>query len=248
MLILVSNDDGVDAEGLAALAAALEPLGRVVVVAPDRERSAVGHALTLHRPLRLSELRPDWYAVDGTPTDCVHLGVHGVLDRLPDLLVAGINHGPNLGDDVTYSGTVGVALEGALFGIPSLAVSLVARSDFQFGPAAEVACGLARRVADEGLPPGTRLNINVPNVASSDELRGIRMTRQGRRRFGSGVEHKTDPRGRSYYWIGGDELGYVEEDEGSDVEAVAHNQVSVTPVRTDLTDHGFLDVLRGWRL
>jgi 5'-nucleotidase len=248
VLILVSNDDGVAAAGLQALAAALAHLGRVVVVAPDRERSAVGHALTLHRPLRLTELRPDWYAVDGTPTDCVHLGVHGILDRPPDLLVAGINHGPNLGDDLTYSGTVGVALEGTLFGIPSLAVSLAAREGFHFGPAAQVARELAAQVAERGLPAGTLLNINVPNVARLGELRGIRTTRQGRRRFGSAVERKTDPRGRSYYWIGGEELGYVVEDEGTDVEAVTQSRVSVTPVRTDLTDHGFLETLGGWQL
>jgi 5'-nucleotidase len=223
-------------------------LGRIVVVAPDRERSAVGHSLTLHRPLRLDEIRPDWYAVDGTPTDCVHLGVHGVLDRMPDLLVAGINHGPNLGDDLTYSGTVGVALEGTLFGIPSIAVSLVARSGFHFGPAGEVALLLAEKVAAEGLPEGTLLNVNVPNVPRREDLQGIRVTRQGRRRFGSGVERKLDPRGRNYYWIGGEELGYVEEDAGTDVEAVAHKQVSVTAVRTDLTDHGFLARMGEWGL
>jgi 5'-nucleotidase len=248
VLILVSNDDGIGAPGLKALAEALEPLGRIVVVAPDRERSAVGHSLTLHRPLRLDELRPDWYAVDGTPTDCVHLGVHGVLDRMPDLLVAGINHGPNLGDDLTYSGTVGVALEGTLFGIPSIAVSLVARSGFHFGPAGEVARLLAEKVAEEGLPEGTLLNVNVPNVPCRGDLQGIRVTRQGRRRFGSGVERKLDPRGRNYYWIGGEELGYVQEDAGTDVEAVAHNQVSVTAVRTDLTDHGFLERMGEWGL
>ena len=248
MLILVSNDDGIGAAGLHALAQALSALGRVVVVAPDRERSAVGHALTLHRPLRLTELRTDWYAVDGTPTDCVHLGVHGILDRMPDLLVAGINHGPNLGDDLTYSGTVGVALEGALFGIPSLAVSLAAREEFHFGPAAEVARELAAQVGERGLPKGTLLNVNVPNVARLTELRGIRTTRQGRRRFGSGVECKTDPRGRSYYWIGGEELGYVVEDTGTDVEAVSHGRVSVTPVSTDLTNYEFLKSLGEWRL
>jgi len=248
LLILVSNDDGIGAAGLQALAEALVDLGRVVVVAPDRERSAVGHALTLHRPLRLTEVRPDWYSVDGTPTDCVHLGVHGILDRLPDLLVAGINHGPNLGDDLTYSGTVGVALEGALFGVPSLAVSLVARERFHFGPAAAVARELAAQVARRGLPEGTLLNVNVPNVEEREDLRSICITRQGRRRFGSGVERKIDPRGRSYYWIGGDELGYVAEDPGTDVEAVAHGRVSVTPVRTDLTDHGFLETLEGWQL
>ncbi len=248
MLILVSNDDGVHAPGLRALADALETLGRVVVVAPDRERSAVGHALTLHRPLRISSLGPDRYSVDGTPTDCVHLGIHGVLKSKPDLLVAGINHGGNLGDDLTYSGTVGVALEGTLFGVASLAVSLAAREDFRFEVAGRVARLVAEAVAARGLPEGTFLNVNVPNVSSWEELRGIRMTRQGRRVFGSGVVEKVDPRGRTYYWVGAQELGYVEEEVGTDVEAVRHGCVSVTPVRTDLTDHGFLENLRRWRL
>lgn len=248
MLLLLSNDDGVHAPGLAALADALASLGRVVVVAPDRERSAVGHALTLHRPLRLQEVRADWYAVDGTPTDCVHLGVHGILQQPPDLLVAGINHGGNLGDDLTYSGTVGVALEGTLFGVPSFAVSLVARRDFHFEPAAQVARRIAEAVAARGLPPGTFLNVNVPNVTGVEDLRGVRVTRQGRRVFGSGVAEKVDPRGRTYYWIGARELGYVQEDEGTDVEALAMQCVSVTPVRTDLTDRGFLGELGTWPL
>ena len=248
MLILVSNDDGVHAPGLASLASALEPLGRVVVVAPDRERSAVGHAVTLHRPLRIQRLRDDWYSVDGTPTDCVHLGIHGVLRDKPDLLVSGINQGGNLGDDITYSGTVGVALEGTLFGVRSFAVSLVARSEFRFDVAGRVARAVAEAVGQRGLPEGTFLNVNVPNVAEWSELRGFRMTRQGRRVFGSGVAEKLDPRGRAYYWIGAEELGYVQEDVGTDVEAVGHGCVSVTPVRTDLTDHRFLEEMRGWRL
>lgn len=248
MLILVSNDDGVQAPGLAALASALEPLGQVVVVAPDRERSAAGHALTLHRPLRLREHRAGWYSVDGTPTDCVHLGVHGILRKLPDLLISGINHGGNLGDDLTYSGTVGVALEGTLFGIPSLAVSLVAREHFHFGPAGRVARELAEAVAHRGLPTGTYLSVNVPNVERFEDLRGTRITRQGRRVFGSGVVEKLDPRGRAYYWIGAGELGFVEGDVGSDVEAVTNGWVSVTPVRADLTHYGFLEEMEHWGL
>ncbi len=248
LLILVSNDDGVHSPGLKALATALAPLGRVVVVAPDRERSAVGHALTLHRPLRITELGPDWYSVDGTPTDCVHLGIHGVLDRPPDLLAAGINQGANLGDDITYSGTVGVALEGTLFGVPSFAISLAARSDFHFDVAGLAARRVADAVVSRGLPAQTFLNVNVPNVKTWEELGGVRMTRQGRRVFGSGVAEKIDPRGKKYYWIGAQELGYVEEDVGTDVEALAHGCVSITPVRTELTDHRFLEELRGWRV
>lgn len=248
MTILVSNDDGVHAPGLAALAGALGELGRVVVVAPDRERSAVAHAVTLQRPLRIAELGTDRYSVDGTPTDCVHLGIHGILKTLPDLLVAGINAGGNLGDDVTYSGTVSVALEGCLFGVPSVAVSLDAREGFHFDTAAGVAVRVARAVADRGLPRGTFLNVNVPNLPSIDEIRGFRVTRQGQRVFGDGVVASTDPRGRTYYWIGARELGYVQEDEGTDVEALTLGCVSITPVRTDLTDHGFLAELGGWGL
>jgi 5'-nucleotidase len=248
LLILASNDDGVHAPGLKALVDALQPLGRVVVVAPDRERSAAGHAVTLHRPLRLAQVRPDWYAVDGTPTDCVHLGIHGILKEMPDLVVSGINAGGNLGDDLTYSGTVSVALEGCLFGVPSLAFSLVAREDFHFEAAARVVEPLARAVATRRLPRGTFLNVNVPNVGEPSQVSGLRMTRQGQRIFGDGVAESVDPRGRSFYWIGARELGYVEEEEGTDVEAVAHGFVSVTPVRTDLTDHRFLEDLRGWSL
>jgi 5'-nucleotidase len=178
----------------------------------------------------------------------VHLGIHGILKQTPDLLVSGINHGGNLGDDLTYSGTVGVALEGTLLGVPSFAVSLVARDEFQFGPAGQVARLVAEAVAARELPAGTYLNVNVPNVRRFEDLRGFRMTRQGRRIFGSGVVEKVDPRGRTYYWIGAGELGFVEEDVGTDVEAVAGGCVSITPVRTDLTDYGFLEKLREWRI
>jgi 5'-nucleotidase len=246
--ILLSNDDGIDAPGLAALAEALAGLGRITVVAPDRERSAVAHALTLHRPLRLKALGEDRYAADGTPTDCVHLAVHSILRRPPDLLVAGINQGGNLGDDLTYSGTVSVALEGALLGVPSIAVSLVARENFNFGPAALIARKVAEAVLANGLPDRTFLNVNVPNVAKFEDLGPIRATRQGRRIFGSGIVRKTDPRGGDYYWIGGSELGYVDGDEGTDVFAVAEGCVSVTPLQTDLTSEGFLPKIEGWKL
>jgi len=246
--ILVSNDDGIHAPGLKALVDALAPLGRVVVVAPDRERSAVAHALTLHRPLRLSKVKADWHAADGTPTDCVHLGVHSILNQPPDLLVAGINQGGNLGDDLTYSGTVGVALEGALLGVPSIAVSLVARENFNFAPAAAVARRVAEAVIANGLPERTFLNVNVPNVDIGCEPGATVITRQGRRIFGSGIVKKTDPRGGDYYWIGGSELGYVDGDTGTDVDAVANGQVSVTPLQTDLTDENFAQELTGWKL
>lgn len=247
MEILLSNDDGIDAPGLIALAEAVKDLGNVTVVAPDRERSAVAHALTLHRPLRLREVRPGWYASDGTPTDCVHLGVHAVCEKTPGLLIAGINRGPNLGDDLTYSGTVGVALEGALLGIPSIAVSLAARENCRFGPAAAVARLIALRVLENGLPERTFLNVNVPNVEEGNLEERITATKQGRRIFGSGIVRKKDPRGQDYYWIGGSELGYVDGDGDTDVFAVANGKVSVTPLGTDLTAFAFFDKLKVWR-
>ena len=247
MEILVSNDDGVDAPGLLALAEGLRELGNVTVVAPDRERSAVAHALTLTSPLRLTEVRPGWYSTDGTPTDCVHLGVHAVCGRAPDLVVAGINRGPNMGDDLTYSGTVGVALEGALLGIPSIAVSLAARENENYGPAAVIARAIAAAVAREGLPDRTFLNVNVPNAPSGKMPGPVKITTQGRRVFGSGIVKKKDPRGRDYYWIGGSELGYVDGDETSDVQAVAAGMISVTPLSTDLTARTLYEKLKSWR-
>jgi 5'-nucleotidase len=248
LLILVSNDDGVNAPGLHALVEGLAPLGRVVVVAPDRERSGISHSLTLHRPLRLTKVATDRYCTDGTPTDCVHLGVHSVLGKKPDLLVSGINAGPNLGDDITYSGTVGVAMEGALLGVPSIAVSLVARDNFNFAPAAAVAYKVARAVCEHGIAERTFINVNVPNVATEDELGPIRITNQGRRIFGSGIVKKTDPRGGEYYWIGGSELGYVDGDEHSDISAVTRGEVSITPLQTDLTAPGLGETLLEWNL
>jgi 5'-nucleotidase len=248
LLILVSNDDGVNAPGLRALVEGLTPLGRVVVVAPDRERSGIAHSLTLHRPLRLTKVANDWYSSDGTPTDCVHLGVHSVLGEKPDLLVSGINAGPNLGDDVTYSGTVGVAFEGALLGVPSLAVSLAAREGFNFAPAAAVAHRVAKAALENGMKERTFLNINVPNVESEEELGPMRITNQGRRIFGSGIVKKTDPRGGEYFWIGGSELGFVDGDEDSDINAVSSGDISITPLHTDLTAPGLGEELKGWGL
>lgn len=247
MEILLSNDDGIDSPGLYALAEALKDIGNVTVVAPDRERSAVAHALTLHHPLRLKKVRPGWYSSDGTPTDCVHLGIHAVLSRPPDLLLAGINQGPNLGDDLTYSGTVFVAMEGAFLGVPSIAISLAARKNFNFAPAALAARKIALAVLENPLPERVFLNVNVPNMPAGTGDVPIRVTRQGKRVFGSGIVRKTDPRGGDYYWIGGEELGYVDGDESTDICAVANSMVSVTPLTTDLTAAGFMEKLGSWR-
>lgn len=244
MLILVSNDDGVQAEGVRALAGAMRKLGDVVVIAPDREQSAAGHSLTLSRPLRCQGLGDGWYGVDGTPTDCIALGVMGILKRRPDLVVAGINLGLNLGDDITYSGTVSAAFEGTLLGIPSFAVSLEPGDPWRFDAAAEFALVLARMIVERGLPPDTLLNVNVPNRPLS-EIRRVSLTRQGRRIYSETVVEKVDPRGKTYYWIGGAEPTWDRSGD-TDVEAVMAGEISVTPLHLDLTNHGALRGLRDW--
>jgi 5'-nucleotidase len=243
--ILVSNDDGIHSEGIAALAEAMREVGDVVVVAPDRERSAVSHALTLHRPLRVAQLGPARYAVDGTPTDCVNLAVNGILPRRPALVVSGINKGANLGDDVTYSGTVSAAMEGTLLGIPALAISALEQDGFRFETAARFAVHLARWVIERGLPPDTLLNVNVPGEGRPSH--GFALTRMGRRRYGDAIVEKTDPRGKKYYWIGGDELEF-ENEEGTDFHAVSTGLISITPIHLDLTNYKSFDVLKALNL
>jgi 5'-nucleotidase len=238
-VLLVTNDDGIHAEGLAALAAALEELGEVHVIAPEREQSACSHALTLHRPLRVTRVRERWSAVNGTPSDCVNLGVLGFLPESPILIASGINHGSNLGDDVTYSGTVSAAMEGTLLGVPSIAVSLLDGGDF--AQAGQVARLLAARVLVEGLPPKTLLNVNVPVRAP----RGVRVTRLGHRVYMEKIVEQQDPRGRSHYWIGGGEPRW-EALEGTDMAAVHDGFVAVTPVHLDLTHHRALAQMADW--
>ena len=244
--ILVSNDDGIHSAGLAALADVLEPLGEVVVVAPDREQSACSHALTLHRPLRIDEVQPRRFTVDGTPTDCVNLAVNAILPERPVLLMSGINRGANLGDDVTYSGTVSAAMEGTLLGIPSVAVSLIGRGPYDFGAAAAFAGRLAAWVLERGLPPDTLLNVNVPADADGVAPQAVALTRMGRRRYGDAIVEKVDPRGRKYYWIAGDEVPFVAE-EGTDFHAVQHGLISVTPIHLDLTNYRTLQSLEPLR-
>jgi len=240
--VLLSNDDGVHAAGLRALAAAFDG-DEVWVCAPDREQSASSHAISLHRPLRLHELAPRWYSVDGTPTDAVYMGMNLVLkDRWPDVVVSGVNHGPNLGNDVHYSGTVAAAMEGALLGVSALAVSLAAPPPQDFTRAAALAAGLARALVASRPGRPVLLNVNVPPGA----VRGWRLARLGRRTYGSEVVTKQDPRGRSYYWIGG-EGGAVNHDiPGSDCNAVMEEGLaSVTPLQLDATDGAALEALQG---
>jgi len=242
--ILVSNDDGHQSEGIRALAGAMEELGEVWVVAPEQEQSASSRAISIHRPLRLREVRPRWYAVDGTPTDCAWLGIHHVLrDRRPRILVSGINHGPNLADDVTYSGTLAAAMEASMIGVPAIAFSLAGWGAHDFGPAARFARSLAGAALARELPPNLLLNVNVPPGVEPD---GYVVTRLGKHSYGSEVVEKKDPRGRPYFWIGGNE--YQHEDiPGSDCNVVLREKrVSVTPLSLDLTDDAMRAVVATW--
>lgn len=246
--ILVTNDDGIYSEGIKVLAEALSDIGETWTVAPQHEQSAVGHSLTLHRPLRVNRHGPKEISVDGTPTDCVVLAVNNLMDRRPSLLVSGINKGGNMGHDITYSGTVSAAWEGTLLDIPSFAVSLIPdeQENFHFQPAAAFARRLAQAVLENGLPPHTLLNINVPNTGG-EPIAQYKITRQGRRFFGDPIVEKIDPRGKKYYWIGGSYLGF-ERIPDSDLMAVHDGFVSITPVMTDLTSYASMDTLRAWRL
>ncbi|MDT8366684.1 MAG: 5'/3'-nucleotidase SurE [bacterium] len=245
MVILVTNDDGVYAPGILALTEALRSVGKVVVAAPDRERSAASHSLTLNQPLRVDELGKDRYAIDGTPTDCVHLAVNVILEgRKPDLLVSGINRGGNMGQDVTYSGTVWAALEGNLMGIPSFAVSLADDRYADYRPAATFAERTARWILENGLPEDTIFNINVPDNPEQD-LGKYLFTSQGLNRFSESVIRKEDPRGRSYFWIGGERLPYCGSIE-TDVGAVNGGYISITPLHADMTNYRELETLKNF--
>jgi len=244
VIVLVSNDDGIRAAGIQALAAALSDLGEVWVVAPDREQSAVSHALSLHRPLRADRVADRQYAVDGTPTDCIILAMSKILPEKPALLVSGINHGGNMCEDVSYSGTVSAAIEGTLLGIPSIAISLVTRGAADFTPAATFANRLAKSVLAEGMAPDTLLNVNVPAI---ENIRGYVVTRQGKRRYGEAIVENVDPRGRTYYWIGGDDLGYMQA-EGSDCTAVESGYISVTPLHMDMTNYDSIARVGGMKV
>lgn len=245
-LILITNDDGVDAPGLAAAAHALAELGEIIVVAPDRERSAASHSMSLDRPLRVDELRPGWHAVDGTPVDCVYLGILHLLPRRAALVVSGINDGYNLGSDVFYSGTVAGAVEGALRGVPSIAVSLERHRPHDFGSAAAFLHALAAETLSRGegaMPEHTILSVNLPHGS----LRGYQVTFLGRRVYRDQVEARQDLRGRSYYWIGGPEENATDLP-GSDCAAVQAGLASVTPLALDLTHVGMLKDLAGWKV
>ncbi len=244
MRILVTNDDGIQSPGLAALADALSPLGEVWIVAPDRERTAVAHSVTLHKPLRLHRVAPRTFSVNGTPVDCVNLALLNVMPKPPALVVSGINKGVNLGDDVMYSGTVSAAMEGTILGIPSVAVSQEGREEFRFAVGATYAERVARLVLDRGLPEETLLNVNIPNRPQR-LIKGVRITCLSRRRFENPIVEKLDPHGRKYYWIAGTRMSWSR-NKDADHEALEEGLVSITPIHLDITHYGVLDQFRSW--
>jgi len=249
-LILVTNDDGVNSQGIRTLSEALRSVGEVYVIAPEREQSAVGHALTLHRPLKSEKIHNKTYVINGTPTDCIILGVKKLLPQKPDLIVSGINNGGNMGDDITYSGTVAAAIEGTLCGIPSIAISFAGEAQsniiysnkgvLRLRKAAQFAQKLAKQVFEKGLPADTFLNVNVPDTT---RIKGIRLTRQGKRVYDNSIQEMLDPRGRRHYWIGGG-APIWESAEDTDFEAVKNGFISVTPVHLDLTNYKALKYMK----
>ena len=244
--ILVTNDDGIFSPGIAALAHELTTIGDVWVFAPDKEQSAVGHGISLNRPLRTREIQPQWHSIDGTPADCVLLAVRQLMPVKPDIVLSGINNGPNLGDDVTYSGTVAGAYEGMLLGFPSLAVSNASYDAREFDVVAKVATKIASQILEFGLPEDTVLNLNVPQLPYED-LQGVAITRQGLRNYGDEIFEREDPRGKKYYWIGGFREEHVIHD-GTDFEAIEHDKVSVTPLHRNITNHESLSLMKNWNL
>ncbi|NLG86398.1 MAG: 5'/3'-nucleotidase SurE [Firmicutes bacterium] len=254
MFVLLSNDDGIEAPGLMALAKELAPKYEAVVVAPDRERSASSHAITVHKPLRVRQINANLnikqaYAVNGTPSDCVKLALTTLLPKQPDMVISGINRGSNLGTDVFYSGTVAAALEGLLHGIPGIAVSLATSSgdsdsDSDYSLAAQVALLVVERLANKPNIPRMLININVPDLPR-DMIRGIRITRLGMRRYRNVFEIRRDPRGQTYYWLAGEPVAEVDEID-TDIAAIEDGYISLTPITVDLTDYGAIKQLQAW--
>src|SRR3989440_9611183 len=241
--ILLTNDAGIPSEGLKTLKQTMREVGDVFVIAPAAEMSGASHSLTVSRPLRIRQIDMRHWTVDGTPTDCVTLALHKILneDELPHLCVSGINHGGNLGDDATYSGTVAGALEATILGVPGIAVSLVAREHFEFAEAANFGLLAVRKILSEGLPDGTLLNINLP----PGEIKGVRVTRQGIKNARPVISEHIDPRGKPYFWIG-EEYFRSNAEDGTDYRAIELGFVSVTPLKSDMTDHGALTALDSW--
>lgn len=253
MFILLTNDDGVDAPGLLVLRQALAGLGRVEVIAPQRNWTAAGHTKTMHKPLRIqrTSLRDGTlaYTCSGSPSDCAAVALLGYLGEMPGLVVSGINPTSNVGYDITYSGTIAAAMEAAVSGVPAFAVSLdlaeASEGDANYGPASEFGVDLARQVMREGLPPDTFLNVNIPAV-KREEIRGVRITRSGKRIYHDQLIERVDPRGAKYYWIGGEAPTGQVDLEGTDVWALANKLISITPIHMDMTSHELIERMQGW--
>jgi 5'-nucleotidase len=250
MRILVTNDDGIDSEGLITLRRSLSRIGETVVIAPDHNWSAAGHNKTMYKPLRVTRVRMpedlEGYSCDGTPSDCVAMSMLGLAGPKPDLVVSGINKGANLGGDVTYSGTVAAAMEAVISGVPGIAVSLSSLHDQDFQVAGDFAALLAERMLETAIDPTVLLNVNVPSIPR-DAIKGVMVTRLGHRIYRDQLIERKDPFGRSYYWIGGDEpTGDAEE--GTDIGALANGYISITPIHMDLTNYALMDQLKGWKL
>jgi len=248
MKFLLTNDDGIEAEGLKTMAKALASLGDVTVVAPETEMSAVGHSITIADPLRVRHVFRHktrfGIAVNGTPADCVKIAVKAIMKEPPDMVISGINHGQNVATNVIYSGTVSAATEGMILGIPSVAISLSSFVSKDFAVAADYGLKVIRKARDSGIPPGTLLNVNVPTVPC-DQIQGIKICRNGVSKFKEVFEKRVDPRQNDYYWQGG-QMEISGEDDGADIYWLQKNWVTVSPIRFDLTDHGFLQEMKEW--
>lgn len=251
MKILVTNDDGIFAEGIYKLAKVLSEKHEVFVVAPDRQRSATGHAITMHHPLRARQIKffdtdiAAW-SVDGTPSDCVKLALEAILDEKPDFVISGINDGPNLGTDVLYSGTVSAAIEGAIHGINSLAISMAYTKNIDYDIGAKFAYRMIDKFKEESLPKDTLLNINIPNC-SREDVCGVKITSLGIRRYKNSFVERVDPRGHSYYWLGGEVIEETQS-ENSDINCVKDKYISVTPIHYDLTKYNLLETIEKWNI
>ena len=249
--VLLTNDDGIFAAGIYELSQAISEIADVVVVAPDSERSAAGHAITIADPLRVTDFEKNGkffgYAVNGTPADCVKIAYYAVLDRKPDAVISGINLGSNTGINVIYSGTVSAATEGNVLGIPSFAISLATYTNPNFSVAAQFAKKLLPQLLENKLPKGTCLNVNVPNVASEADIKGVKITRQGRSEYDDHYDKRTDPRNHVYYWLTGSKIDVENEPEVDDA-AISQNYISVTPIHYDLTNYSALKELHNWSL
>lgn len=242
--ILLTNDDGINADGLKALYQALKREADVTIVAPDSERSAVGHAITLSDPLRVKPIEKNIYSTTGTPADCVKLAIRAILKIKPDIVISGINLGPNTGYSVLYSGTVSGATEGVILGIPSIAVSLGTFTNPDYSVAAQYAKKIAFKVIREGLPKGILLNVNVPAVPKA-KIKGIKIARQSKKAFIEKFDKRIDPRKHIYYWLSGEVID-LEGEQGSDIDAINKNFVSITPLHCDMTEYGMMEQLKGW--